>query len=85
MLHKASEVDFPILIDIWERLVRATHDFLPKVEINNLKPLILHEYFHQVLLHIYVQDRQIVDFIGTSNDNIVMLFIDPEFRGKGVG
>ena len=85
MLQKASEINFPILIDIWERSVRATHNFLPDAEIDNLKPLILNEYFHFVLLHKYVQHGQIVGFIGTSSDNIEMLFIDPEFRGKGVG
>lgn len=85
MLQKASEIDFPILIDIWERSVRATHNFLPEEEINNLKLLILNEYFHHVLLHKYVQDGQIVGFIGTSSDNIEMLFIDPEFMGKGIG
>ena len=85
MLKQASEIDFPILIDIWERSVIATHDFLPKAEIDNLKTLILNEYFHFVLLHKFVQEGQIVGFIGTSNDNIEMLFIDPEFRAKGVG
>lgn len=85
MLQKAYEIDFPILIDIWEKSVRATHHFLPEEEINNLKPLILNEYFHHVLLHKYVQNEQVVGFIGTSNDNIEMLFIDPEFRGKSIG
>ena len=85
MLQKAFEVDFPILIDIWERSVRATHNFLPDAEIDNLKPLILNEYFHFVLLHKYVQHGQIVGFIGTSNATIEMLFINPDFRGKGVG
>lgn len=85
MLEKATEIDFPFLIDLWERSVRATHDFLPEEEISNLKPLILNEYFHHVLLHKYVQDEQIIGFIGTSSDNIEMLFIDPEFRGQGVG
>ena len=85
MLIKSSEIDFPILIDIWERSVRATHHFLPEAEINTLKPLILNEYFHHVLLHKYVQNGQIIGFIGTSSDNIEMLFIDSEFRGKGVG
>jgi putative acetyltransferase len=84
MLEKASEADFPILIDIWEKSVRATHYFLPEREINNLKPLILNEYFHHVLLHKYIVDGQIVGFIGTSSDNIEMLFIDPNFRAKGV-
>ena len=85
MLQKASEADFPIIIDIWEKSVIATHNFLPKEEIQNLKLLILNEYFHQVLLHKYIKDGRIVGFIGTSSDNIEMLFIDPEFRGKGVG
>ena len=85
MLEKVSEIDFPTLIEIWERSVRATHDFLPEEEIKNLKPLILNEYFQHVLLHKYVQNGQIVGFIGTSSDNIEMLFIDPEFRGSGVG
>lgn len=85
MLKQASEIDFPILIDIWERSVIATHDFLPEAEIDKLKPLILNEYFHFVLLHKFVQEGQIVGFIGTNNDNIEMLFIDPEFRAKGVG
>lgn len=85
MLKKASDIDFPMLIDIWERSVIATHDFLPKEEVNNLRPLILNEYFHHVLLHKYVKNGQIIGFIGTSSDNIEMLFIDPEFRGKKVG
>lgn len=85
MLLKASSQDFPILIEIWERSVRATHDFLAEQEIIILKSLILNEYFHQVLIHKFVQDGRILGFIGTSNDNIEMLFIEPEFRGKGIG
>ena len=85
MLQEASELDFPILIDIWESSVRATHNFLPEEEINHLKPLILNEYFHHVSLHKYVQNEQIVGFIGTSSNNIEMLFIDPQFRAKGIG
>lgn len=85
MLQKASETDFPTLIEIWERSVKATHDFLPEAEINHLKPLILTEYFHHVLLHQYIQDGQVVGFIGTSEDNIEMLFIDPKSRGRGIG
>ena len=34
MLQKATEIDFPFLIDLWERSVRATHDFLPEEEIS---------------------------------------------------
>ena len=85
MLKRATQDDFSILIDLWEQSVCATHDFLPEHEIIKLKPLILNEYFHFVLLHKYVQHGQIVGFIDTSNDTIEMLFINPDFRGKGVG
>lgn len=85
MIQIATKEDFPILIEIWERSVRATHDFLPEAEINELKPLILNEYFQHVLLHKYTQDNQIIGFIGTSPDNIEMLFIEPNFRGQGIG
>ena len=85
MLQIASKVDFPVLIEIWERSVRATHNFLPESEISELKPLILNEYFEHVLLHKYLKDGEIVGFIGTSPDNIEMLFIEPTFRGQGIG
>ena len=41
--------------------------------------------FQHVLLHKYVKDGQIIGFIGTSSDNIEMLFIEPDFRDQGVG
>lgn len=85
MLQPSTNEDFAILIEIWERSVRATHVFLPEAEINELKPLILNEYFQHVLLHQYVKDGQIIGFIGTSSDNIEMLFIEPAFRGLGIG
>lgn len=85
MIQIATKEDFPILIEIWERSVRATHHFLPESEIKELKPLILNEYFQHVLLHQYIQDNQIIGFIGTSPDNIEMLFIEPDFRGQGIG
>lgn len=85
MIQIASNQDFPVLIEIWERSVRATHDFLPEAEMNELKPLILNEYFQHVVLHKYVKDGQIAGFVGTSPDNIEMLFIEPDFRGQGIG
>lgn len=85
MLQPAHNADFPLLIEIWERSVRVTHDFLPLNEINELKQLILNQYFHHVLLHKYVLNHHIVGFIGTSPDNIEMLFIEPEYRGQGIG
>jgi len=85
MIQIAKPEDFQTLIQIWEASVRATHDFLPETEILKLKPLILEQYFPQVHLNLYRENDVTVGFLGTSDDNIEMLFIDPEFRGKGVG
>ena len=85
MIVQATQADYLTLIDLWERSVRATHDFLPETEIAQLKPLILNEYFAQVCLHVVVRDNQILGFLVSSEDNIEMLFIDPDFRRTGVG
>lgn len=85
MIQIAKPEDFQTLIKIWEASVRATHDFLPEAEILKLKPLILEQYFPQVHLNLYRENDVTVGFLGTSDDNIEMLFIDPEFRGKGIG
>lgn len=85
MIIKASQDDHLTLLNVWEKSVRATHDFLPETMIAELKPLILNEYFHHVLLNKYVIDQQIVGFLGTNDDNIEMLFILPEYRRSGIG
>ncbi|EPG35901.1 GNAT family N-acetyltransferase [Acinetobacter colistiniresistens] len=85
MIVKASPEDHNQLLEIWEQSVRATHNFLPETMIDELKPLILNEYFHHVELYKYLIDHEIVGFLGTSHDNIEMLFILPEYRRSGIG
>ncbi|ENX44657.1 GNAT family N-acetyltransferase [Acinetobacter sp. NIPH 2100] len=85
MIIKATQPDHAMLLEIWEKSVRATHDFLPEAMIDQLKPLIMNEYFHHVELNKYVINHEIVGFLGTSDDNIEMLFILPEYRRLGIG
>lgn len=85
MIIKATQQDHATLLDIWEKSVRATHDFLPETMILALKPLIMNEYFHHVALYKYVIEHKIVGFLGSSSDNIEMLFILPEYRRSGIG
>lgn len=74
------------LIEIWEKSVRATHDFLAEEDLQNLKPLILEHYFDAVDLRC-AKDAQgeIQGFCGVLDGNIEMLFISPDARGKGIG
>src|SRR5262245_60513936 len=81
-----SADDYQEIVDVWEASVRATHHFLKEEDIQYFKPLILNEYLQAVNLYCTRNERgHIIGFLGTVNDKIEMLFIDPTSRGKGIG
>jgi putative acetyltransferase len=85
-IENASKDDYLVLIEIWEKSVRATHDFLLEENIKSLKPLILELYFDAVDLRVVKNDNDnIIGFIGVAEANVEMLFISPAFRNCGVG
>lgn len=74
------------LLKIWEASVRATHDFLKEEDLQELKPLILEQYFDAVDLRCAKNSQgEILGFCGVHDGAIEMLFISPDARGKGVG
>lgn len=85
-IQPANEKDYLEIIEVWEASVRATHHFLPEEEILYFKPLILNEYLNLVELFC-VRDASgaIIGFSGIADGKIEMLFIRPDWFGKGVG
>lgn len=85
-LKPASASDYPVLLQIWEDSVRASHDFLPEARLQALKPMLLDSYFPQVNLWLW-QDaaQQCLGFIGVAEANIEMLFVHPQAQGLGIG
>lgn len=84
-IHTPDTSDFPELTQVWERSVRATHDFLPDDYIATLKGL-LGQYLETVSLFCTRDDtRRITGFAGVSRHRLDMLFIDPDYRGQGLG
>jgi putative acetyltransferase len=85
MITKASSKDFTAIIELWELSVRKTHDFLHEdymLEIKSLLPSILPS------VELYVNKNEtgkITGFLGVANKKIEMLFIHPDFSGKGLG
>ncbi|MBJ2286555.1 GNAT family N-acetyltransferase [Pseudomonas sp. MF6755] len=79
--------DDPVLGALWERSVRATHDFLPEDDIQRLLPLVRDTYLPMPALEVWVHEDNagIAGFIGTGAHNVEMLFIDPDRRGQGIG
>ncbi|MBI0397098.1 acetyltransferase [Cyclobacterium marinum] len=85
-IDNISKEEYKEVVVIWESSVRATHDFLKEEDIEYFKPLILNTYLDAVELKcIRNNDRKIVGFLGVADQNLEMLFIDPDFRGKGIG
>lgn len=83
---KASVEDFEELTAIWETSVRATHHFLAEQDIQFFRPLVLQDYLPQLKVFFmkYTGD-EIAGFTALSEDKIEMLFVKPEYFGRGVG
>lgn len=78
--------EFPEVVAVWEASVRATHYFLKEEDIAYFKPLILKEYLKAVELRgVRDEEGKIIGFLGVAEQNLEMLFIHPEARGKGIG
>lgn len=81
-----EKADHLKLIEVWEASLRATHDFLSEEDLQELKPLILDQYFDAVDLRCAKNGNgEIQGFCGVHDGNIEMLFISPDARGKGIG
>ncbi len=85
-IHKTAVNQFPLLLQIWEQSVRASHHFLNETQIDQIKTLIIqHHYFDHVELFHVEHQQHIAGFVGVAYDKIEMLFVAPEFFRTGIG
>lgn len=78
--------EYQEVVEVWESSVRATHHFLKEEDIAYFKPLILNTYLDAVTLRcVRNENKKIVGFLGVAEQNLEMLFIDPDYRGKKIG
>lgn len=85
-INKINTSEYQEIADLWEASVRATHHFLKEEDIAYFKPLILNTYLDAVELRCIRNNRKkIIGFIGVANQNLEMLFIHPDYRGKRIG
>lgn len=85
IIYTPSVNDYVEITEVWEASVRATHTFLTEEDIQYYKPLILNEYLKAVTLFCTSENGVITGFIGLYEDKIEMLFVRPDYRGKGIG
>ncbi|MBN7135610.1 GNAT family acetyltransferase [Lysobacter enzymogenes] len=84
-IRERQAADHPRLLELWERSVRATHDFLSDADIAELRPQVRDIYFDAVEIWIYEDAAGLAGFIGLSDTQVEMLFLEPERRGQGIG
>lgn len=74
------------LLQVWEASVRATHKFLEPDEVGFYKGLVEKIEFGALNTHVvFNEEGTMVGFWGTEGVNLVMLFLHPEYIGKGIG
>lgn len=85
-IDQINKIEYPEVVNVWEASVRATHHFLKEEDIEYFKPLILNTYLDAVELRcIRNSENKIVGFLGVAEQNLEILFIHPDYRGKKIG
>lgn len=86
ILNIINDKDMEEILDAWESLVRATHDFLSEKDIISIKFQVKEgvKYVNNLLC---VRDENdiIKAFMGIHDFKIEMLFVSNESRGSGIG
>jgi putative acetyltransferase len=86
-IRSARDTDHAALLALWERSVRATHDFLTEDDIAFFRPLVA-EGLRGDALELWVLTDAAdapLGFMGLAGDRIEALFLAPEARGQGGG
>lgn len=81
---KATQNDYQTVLSIWEKSAQKTHDFLSKEDFEFYKNIIP-QHLDSVELNLWLDDEVVVGFSGVSGQELVMLFLDPNFIGHGYG
>ncbi|GAB4542951.1 MAG: acetyltransferase [Parvularculaceae bacterium] len=80
-----APADFEAVHGLWERAVRATHDFLSEAEIAEISAQVRDAYLPNAPLLLAVDGEKILAFMGMTGSHIDALFVDPAAFGRGVG
>lgn len=74
------------VLTVWEQSVRATHSFLLESDIDFYKSIVQEIDFNSFIVYCSLAENQeVVGFLGVADDKLEMLFLKPEYIGKGIG
>ena len=73
------------LVCVWERSVRASHDFLGEKDVERIKGYVPQAILGVEHLVVASEGGRPVAFLGAQDGMLEMLFVDAELRGHGIG
>jgi putative acetyltransferase len=73
------------IIDVWEKSVRVTHQFVSLNDIEYFKEIVKTINFSSFEVYCLLSGKKVIGFVGVAGKNIEMLFVDPDFIGHGHG
>lgn len=73
------------ILSVWEKSVAATHHFIKPHDFELLKGMLHTLDFNLFRLFCLRTQSQIIGFIGMHEDKIEMLFLHPDYLGRGLG
>lgn len=80
-----TDILVEVLMTLWEASVRATHRFLTEEDIYKLVPFVRKGLLGIETLIVTYDGEKPVAFMGIDAAKIGMLFVSPEYFGKGFG
>jgi len=85
-IERAKTGDHAALVGVWERAVRATHDFLTEEDIVSLRDLVRDQALPALQLWVIRgEGGEPLGFMGMHENSVEALFVDPAFHGRGAG
>ncbi|GAB0156677.1 GNAT family N-acetyltransferase [Chryseobacterium sp. Alg-005] len=84
-IRLAEPKDYPVIMEIWESAVKATHDFLKEEDFNYFKAVIPKDYLPSLEVYLLIENSKPKGFASVAEGNLEMLFIHNDSRGKGYG
>lgn len=77
--------DISRAVEVWEASVRATHDFVASSDIEIFRPIVADALRHVTSFCVRDERRAVAGYVSVADGAVQMLFIDPKWRGRGVG
>lgn len=84
-MHSRDTERVEELTELWNRSVRTTHHFLTEADIAALRPCVRQSISLVDEFAVVKAGRRTAGFIGVDSGKIEMLFVDPDFMGRGAG